>query len=336
MATLDGGSITLADWSKRQDPGNKHAVIVEILNQSNEILDDMTFLEGNLPTGHRSTIRTQLPTAYWRAVNQGVPTSKSVTAQVDEPVGLLESFSQVDKEIAMLNGDIGTFRIMEAKAFIEAMGQEMASTFFYGNHATNSEEFNGLTLRYSSLTGGGSAQNVLSAGGTAANKQSSIWLICWGHDRVTGIYPKGSMAGLEHEDIGLETIQETESASGTEVINKLFRGYRDRFTWKCGLSVRDWRYAVRIANVDATVASPAAIIPKIIEATNLVPNGALAGKCGLYMNRTVKSVIEVESYNNVKGGGMTYQDVGGRKVAMVMGIPIRTSDALLNNEAVLT
>jgi hypothetical protein len=82
MATLATGALTLADWAKRLDPDGKVPAVAELLSQSNEILEDAVFQEGNLPTGHRVIIRTGLPTAYWRSINQGIPTSKSTTAQV--------------------------------------------------------------------------------------------------------------------------------------------------------------------------------------------------------------------------------------------------------------
>ena len=60
MSTI-GTKLTLADWAKRVDPDGKTSAIVEMLNETNEILDDMIWAEGNLPTGHRTTIRTDLP-----------------------------------------------------------------------------------------------------------------------------------------------------------------------------------------------------------------------------------------------------------------------------------
>ena len=72
---------TLADVIKRTEPGvnggpGKIATIVEMLTETNEILQDMTYVEGNLPTGHKSTIRTGLPSAAWRMLNYGVQPSK--------------------------------------------------------------------------------------------------------------------------------------------------------------------------------------------------------------------------------------------------------------------
>jgi len=60
MATLSSNALTLIDFAKRIDPDGKTPKIVELLAQTNEILDDMKFMEGNLPTGHRITVRTGL------------------------------------------------------------------------------------------------------------------------------------------------------------------------------------------------------------------------------------------------------------------------------------
>ena len=127
MAVLASNVLTLADWAKRLDPDGKVPTIVELLKKTNPILDDMMFMEGNLPTGHRTTVRTGLPDVFWRLINAGVPPSKSTTAQIDEHAGILEAWSEVDVELAKLNNNVAQFRLSEASAFIEAMNQEMAS-----------------------------------------------------------------------------------------------------------------------------------------------------------------------------------------------------------------
>lgn len=87
MAALGTSVLTLSDWAKRLDPQGKVPSIVELLSQTNEILDDMLWREGNLPTGHRINCRTGLPTVAWRLLNAGVQPSKSTTSQIDEAVG---------------------------------------------------------------------------------------------------------------------------------------------------------------------------------------------------------------------------------------------------------
>ena len=87
MATIGNTVLTLTDWAKRLDPNGAVASTVELLAQTNEVLQDMLWMEGNLPTGERVVIRTGLPGVYWRALNQGIPSSKSTTAQVTDDCG---------------------------------------------------------------------------------------------------------------------------------------------------------------------------------------------------------------------------------------------------------
>ena len=294
MATLGSSVLTLADWAKRLDPDGKTDKIVEILSQTNEILTDALFMEGNLPTGHRTTVRTGLPSVYWRLMNQGTPPSKSTTAQVDEQCGMLNAWSEVDADLAELNGNIGSFRLSEAESFLEAMNQEMAATMIYGS-ASNPEEFVGLAPRYSDLSAN-NGENILNAGGTGSNN-SSVYLIGWGGNAICGIFPKGSKAGLTHEDLGLVTVETTAGIAGNRM-----RAYQDHFKWKCGLAVKDWRYGVRIANINnsdllaltgtqATTAST--FITKMMSrAIDRMP--MLSGiKPTFYANRTVLSLLRI-------------------------------------------
>ena len=236
MATLTtrSGAATLLDWAKSLDPDGKVAAVAELLNQSNEILLDMPFIEGNLPTGHRGAIRTGLPTAVWRKLYQGVPASKSLRATVEDSVGMLETRSEVDKDLVELNGNTAAFRLSEAQAFIEAMNQTMAETVIYGDASVNPERFNGLAVRYNTINKNTSlvANNVISAGASSGDC-TSVWLVVWGPNTITGIFPKGSKAGLSHDDLGL---YDAFDGSGNR-----FRAYGDHWQWKAGLHLKDWR-----------------------------------------------------------------------------------------------
>jgi hypothetical protein len=327
-ATLSANALTLADWAKRLDPDGKVPTIVELLAQSNEILMDMIWREGNLPTGHRTTVRTGLPTVAWRMLNQGVTPSKSTTAQIDEQAGMLEAWSEVDKDLALLNGNTAAFRLSEARAFIEAMNQEFVSTLFYGNAGLAAEEFTGLAPRYSS-SAATNGSNVIKAGGSGSDN-ASIWLVAWGEDTVHGIFPKGSKAGLIHEDFGEVTVEMTTGIAGSRM-----RALQERFQWKGGISVKDWRYVVRIANIDTSDlagGSPPDLIDLLEQASEILPNRL--GKPVLYMNRYAKRYLRKQTRTDVStGGGLTYDNVDGKPVLSFGDIPIRTIDALLNSEA---
>jgi len=93
MATLASNNPTLLDLAKRLDPDGKIAAVAEILNETNEVLMDMTWLEGNLPTGHRTTIRSGIPVPTWRKLYGGVQPTKSTTVQVTDNTGMLEAYA---------------------------------------------------------------------------------------------------------------------------------------------------------------------------------------------------------------------------------------------------
>ena len=324
MATLNYKGLTLLDHVKRSAPDGSIAPIGEVLTQSNEIIADMPMIECNNGTAHKVVIRTGLPETYFRMLNQPVPSSKSTTAQVTEATGMLEAWSQCDVKLAQLNGDVNAFRASEAVPFIESMGQKAAKTMFYGNSSVNPEQFNGLAVRYSDLSAA-NGKNIIDAKGTGTDN-TSVWLVCWGDQTVHGLFPKGSKGGLSHQDLGMET-SEVES-------NSLLRVYRDQFNWDLGLSVKDWRYAVRVANIDITdlIAGTGADLSNLmINAIHTLPNLNM-GKCAFYMNRTILNALDIQRRRDVSGAGMQYAEVDGKWQPSFRGIPLRTSDALLETE----
>lgn len=332
-SALSATSLTLLDWAKRLDPDGKVPAIAELLSQTNEILTDMTWMEGNLPTGNRTVVRTGLPDVFWRLLNQGVQPSKSVTAQIDEGVGMLHAWSRVDKALADLNGNVSAFRASEGIPFVEAMNQEAAQTLFYGNSSSSPEEFNGLSVRYASLSAANGA-NIISAGGGGADN-SSIWLVGWGPQSIFGVFPKGSKAGLEHKDHGLQIV---ENAGG--VTGALMESYTEAWQWKMGLALKDWRYTVRIPNIDVSnlvsKSSAADLIELMIKAIHRIPNRALC-KPVFYMNRSCFQMLDIQRRDDViAGGGLVYNNVDGEITYSFRGIPVRLCDALTEAEAVVS
>ena len=315
---------TILDVAKRMTGDGNLDKIVEMMNQTNEILTDMTMLEGNLPTGNVSTVRTGLPKVAWRVFNDGVEPSKSATAQATDTCGMLEAYAVVDRELAKIANNAKEFRLQEDRAFLEAMNQEMASTLFYGSKAMP-EKFVGLTPRYSDKTAK-SGENIIDAGGTGANL-TSIWLVVWSPNTVHGIYPKGSKAGFEMEDDGVVDVTTTEG--------KKYKAYQTHYQWKNGLTVRDWRYVVRIANIDVTklkkdASVGADLIDLMIDAEEKVPNLGM-GRPVWYMNKTVRGFLRKQLNE-----GHKYQTAAGEEPGKITvdfnGTPVRRTDALIIGE----
>lgn len=331
MATLSTGQLTLADLSKRMGPDGKVDPIAELLSQQNEILEDIVYREANQPTSHVVAIRTGLPSVYWRAYNQGVPTSKSTTAQVTEPCAMLEARSHIDAKLLTLNGNSAAFRLSEESAFIEAMGQEMVSKIFNGNVGSDMKTFSGLATRYSSTTAG-NGQNIILGGGSGADN-ASVYLVVWGEQTVFSPFPKGSRAGLSTRDLGEESV--------LDASNNLYQAARSLFQWDAGLVVKDWRYVVRIPNIDisdwigvtGTQASTAAtnLIKLMMRAIARIPNFQM-GRAAFYANRSIQEGLMIQALDksqNALGINAAMTQFGTTMNNLTfMGIPVRRVDGL--------
>ena len=78
--------------------GGKAGQIIELMNKTNDIMDDVLWMESNQSDGHLTRIRTGLPEVYWRRLYQGTPPSKSQWSQVKEGCGILEAIMELDVE----------------------------------------------------------------------------------------------------------------------------------------------------------------------------------------------------------------------------------------------
>mgnify|MGYP001206623900 CR=1 FL=1 len=335
MPVLSAANPTLLDLAKRLDPDNKIADIVELLNETNEMLFDMSWIEGNLLTGHRTTVRTGIPEPTWRKMYGGVQPTKSTTAQITDNTGMLEAYAEVDKAMADLNGNTAEWRLSEDRPHLEGMNQTIQRTLLYGNEGTQPEAFTGLSPRFNSTTAANGENIIPAVTGGGATDNQSIWLVVWGPNTVHGIVPKGSIAGLQQEDKGQVTIENADGNGGR------MEAYRTHYRWDAGLTVRDWRYIVRIANISkaALKADPEDGGPNLpdlmFEAIERIPN-LTAGRAAFYMSRGVRTKVRQQSAKSVKNSTLTIDQIGGVPVMSFHGIPLRRVDALAADEALVS
>lgn len=322
---------TLADLTSRMTQDGKiDASIVEMLNETNEMLDDITFQEATGVTENITTVRTGLPTVAWRKLNYGVPTGKSKTKQVSDSIGMLEAYAEVDKKLVDINSNKEAFRLSENRAFIESMNQEFQRALIFGDISKDPAKILGLAPRFSTgdITKAENAINVIDAGGTGSNL-TSIWLICWSPLTAFCTYPKGLPGGLKDTDLGEVTL---EDPNGNH-----YQGYRSHYEWNVGFVVRDWRYIVRIANIDVKslkndpATGECKLADLMIDAIETLPNQQM-GRPVFYCNRTVRSFLR-KQVRNAKNVNLSIDEVAGRKVTSFDGIPVRRVDALEPGEA---
>ena len=337
MAALQSFWPTLLDVARSMDPDGKIATSVEILNQYNEILDDIPWTEGNLPTGHQITLRKSIPVPTWRLLNQGITPQKSVNGQITETCGILEEFAEIDVDVAKLNGNTAEWRLNQDRGILEGFNQAFAKALIYGDTTVNPEQIVGLAPRYYTVntTNSTAAVNVIDALGTG-NVNTSVWLVGWAPMIAEGIYPKGSQAGFLRQDLGEETAYDAS--------NNRLRVYRTRYQWKTGLAISDYRYVVRIANIDTTNLQTAGDTSDT--STNLLKYMSIAldklfninmVRPVFYMNNLVRSYLRVKMLN-AKNMFLTLKDYESptgiqRPTLTFMDYPCRRVDQILNTEA---
>lgn len=346
MAT--GAALTLIDLARRTDPDGDAADVAELLSQANEIYDDITWKEGNTNTGELFTVRTGIPGGSWRYLNQGVGMSKSTTAQGRVNCGLLEAQSTIDLELLEMAEDENKFRYEEDNAFLEGMSQTLAQTIFYGNATTNPASFTGMSPFYNTANKANAANavNVFSGGGAASNN-ASIWVVGWSPRSVYGVFPKGSTAGLK-----VEPLDATQVAYDSNM-----NPYRAKMTWfrqKAGLCIKDWRWVVRIPNLDVTSAGLGGTNPFDIFANGLtqavlrMPKLArnvsgvtdtdaraeqgLVVRPAIYCNRTMRAFMDIQALRD-KNVLIGLKDYAGAPTESFRGVPIRVVDQLTTTEA---
>lgn len=341
--------LSLMDAARRMDPEGDIDTIAELLSQANEFFKDMSWTESNLDTGHKSTVRTGLPSGTWRLPYAGVPYARSTTAQIQDGMGFLSAYSQIDKRVAELGGKVAQIRMTEDSSFLEGMSQQMATTFFYGNSAATPSQFTGFSPRYNtvSTTTAQNAQNVLDGGGTGS-ANLSIWLVGWGDMTTFGIYPKGTKAGLMFEDRG-------DVVPGYDAAGNPFPAYTSYFEWNAGLVVKDWRYTVRIANIDTTAGAQGLFgttppdlfylmsksvvrLPTLskrvsgITETDAPDEPAPGINPAFYVNRTGRESMDIQAIRD-KNVLLKPTEYAGAPVVEFRGVPIRVNDCLLNTES---
>lgn len=336
MAALDATMPTLLDIARRSDMAGKiDSDIIEILDQQDDgLIQTAVTVEGNLPTGHTTTVRTGIPAATWRKFNQGVQPNKSTTVQITDNCGMLEAYAEVDAALARLNGNEAGWLLSENKPHIEGMYQEFRQTFFYGNEGTEPEAFTGIAPRFNALSGFAAADNVID-GGSNDTDNTSIYLVGWGPHSVHLITPKGSKTGLSMTNMGEVTIESQGGVSGARM-----QALRTHYKWDVGLCVRDWRYIVRIANIEVSdlvkdAATGADLVDLMMQALEQIYS--LSGcRPAFYVSRRIRSMLRRQERNAIKNSSLGYEDMYGRKVLTCDGVPVYRCDAIAADETRLT
>lgn len=341
MATIGQTYPQLLDLHKASQPGQ----VIDVLKQSTAILDDAMARECNMGTFERTMIMTGYPATAWGRMYQGVPQSKATMQQVDDTTGFLEARSAIDERMLELATDQAKYRLVESGPYIRQMGKDVESGIFYNSDDVTTERFKGMAARYDAYYTGPRGSAPLKAdaqvvdGGGRGSDNTSIWFITWGDHATSLVYPKGTTAGVTMQDRGLEPQLD---ASGNTFYAKVAT-----YKWHVGVTVKDWRYNARIANIDVSDMLSGSVdlwelLRKAYYRLENRQRDATSSRIAIYMNADVLEILDAQSTdraltsarNNTVNLG--HSEVEGKEVRTYRGIPIRETKALLNTEAALS
>ena len=325
---------TLRDIKMGKVDGKFDTDIVDLALESNPIAGHFVVTTANNGVNNTTTIRTGYPDGTWVGYYDGVQPTKGTKKQVTDSAGKLKHLIQVDKDLIEESGDEAAEMGDEAFEHTEAMTQEVCECFLYGNTKVNGKKFNGLGPIYSELctttsTNKDASYYTLGAKRSASPDSThlrSIWLVGWGRMGTHLFAPKSTTLGLEK---GPVTERNADIANGKGVIPVK----EQFFKWTVGMTVKDFRCNVRIANIEINN-----IETLDLDLGDLMLKAVCrARKVGvsqkIYMSPlTYEWLCRKARKDKIENGFFSFKDFEGELILHFQGIPIFQLDCLETDE----
>jgi len=329
----------------RMTHNNEIIDVAEVLNETNDIISDAIVQRANDITSHVVTRRSALPAVSWVKVGNGWNATTGLTNQARETMGMLKARYHCPEDVMRLQPNPAKYRMQQERAYIEAMGQELANTLV-GNTASGAvsptvappEEFAGFQYRYNTL-GSSDTNYVISNGNTASTPtdNTSIWFIQWKPGGCYLIHPRNTDGGgLKKQDKGLQFVSGDSSVASTTAthLNPSLQlwAYLTEFSWDVGLCIEDQRCVKRLCNIDSVSTETYTLNEDyIIQIRNNFKGEAPT----MYCNETVFTQLQIlaKDKTNVH---WTENNPFGKPQMYFLDMPIRRCDAITNAEGAIS
>ena len=362
MATINSRYPSLVDISARA--GVVPSRIIEQAGQMNPMLEDGPALPCNRGTSHETTVRTGLPSGIWGMLYQGIPEDKSEVQNFRHTPGYLEGAIQVDRKVvdevennpayASMSGDaranaIGMerTRIMqdELGAYAQGLSIQAADALLYGDQKINPKGITGF-MPFFNTTSGQNGSQIVDAGGMGADN-TSMMMITWHETTCHFIYPSGGKNRAGFTASPVEKTFAYDKISEATGVGTRYDTYRQKVRWDLGLTPKDWRYIVRLANIDVSaLMSDGRAENPTVNLINLMDSGyyrhharrADVGKTCWYGGTTIIEYLDYQARNTPKNLWLSFQQTGvnADEVLMHRRRPIKESDAFRHTEGRVT
>lgn len=317
MAVFDmTDALTLLELANRSN-GKNLLPIANVLSEENRILEDMPWVMSNKQTSHIITRAQYEPPGSWSQINRGVPSEAGRTIQVEEYMGSLESYSNVDDRLIRLAENKRRARSDEDMLHVRGMYKNFVENIVYGALADEARSFDGLATRRDSI-----GTNCYDNGGSGSDL-TSLWIVQWGRQRVHGIYPKGSSGGIRMEDLGLRT----KEVSGEGE----YQVWKTHFEVTGGIAVHDERSLKRIANIETSGSTDIFDHDLLIQALIDLPDSGQGAV--IYVNKTLMAQMVSNAVNKTNVQYTMDQPYGNKPpLVRFMGYPVKLVEQIVDTE----
>lgn len=311
---------TLVEMAKRTDPQGNSAELINILAESNPMLEEAHWEQANDLNSHEFTQVIELPSGDFGRINKGIAYSAGRTKQVVEPICEITDAYCVDDRLLKMAPSPQEYLAKEAALHVEGLGQTAHQTLLYGNRGTNPDAINGFMTRYNSLS---QTDSVINGGGSGADL-SSILVVNWGRDSAYLAYPREFGNFLTEKGPSDQWIQPT---SGTGYWGKII-------TWsiRMGLCIANPKNVQRICNLENTGSSNIFSDDDLITALNKMDR---TDNAVIYVNRSIYTQMQI-AFKSRANVNFTMQEAWGRPIMHFMGIPIKKLDKMMTTETAVS
>ena len=331
MAVIAPTYQTIDDVLKLYDPDGSMAPVIDTTKQDNPVMSMMPLIEGNLPTGDRTTRLVKRPVPSKRRINEHVAATRAEYGQFDEAAEIMTDFSNVDPKLLDMAASPMAARAQFDSDHYSGMEEELANSLIYGNAAADPRSMNGLAVRRSDPAQ--YADYMFDGTGTGSDNMS-IYLVGWGPKTFTGIYPKGSMGGIEMRDIG-PRIDTNSNGEMLEVLTtkiEVTRGLAEKNP-RCLLRACNISYANLVPLDDQTID----LVDLMIDMMERLPSTTVtdAYRPMFLMPKAILTTLRKQVVDRANVN-FTFSDYMGREIDRFGGVPCLRHDALTATEAAIT
>jgi hypothetical protein len=343
------GYSTFTDIINNYSSADARAQFVQpakVLRRACPLLEFLPMIPSNNITSNIATRTDYLPTPATRRFNEFAAVTSAKNTSLSDPIAMFVDWCVQDKEVVAIQNNPAEWLSDQIDNHVEGFAQKLESEMWYGNMGTDPGAFNGLATRFhntSSYPNGDNTwvPNVWDNGYESGNG-TSIWCFEFGKNKVQGIFPVNSPAGLEIRQLGEQTWTMPTALSGMLASAKAIQALVTYMQWKIGLQVVDERCVQRIANVNPTALASGGFDENVlIQALGYLPGRGQAPGTVIVCNRTMLNQINIRATSQKTNAFFTQNmesgDIwGARLVTRFQGIQIVMSEKITNVESNVT